>query len=97
MTYRLTRAAEADLLTIYLEGAARFGLDQADLYFAELETAFEFLVENPEAARERTEITPPMRCHPRGRHIIVYVIEPDGAILIVRVRHAREDWRPAPG
>jgi len=92
MDYTLTAAAEADLLVIYLEGATQFGIEQADRYFDELEAAFEFLSANPQAARERTEITPPVRCHPSGRHIIIYKTEPEGGVLILRVRHAREDW-----
>ena len=45
-------------------------------------------------ARERTEISPPVRIHPSGSHVIVYLIEEAENILIVRVRHGREDGLP---
>ncbi len=47
---------------------------------------------SPQIARERNELSPPARIHPCGSHVIVYVTEPDGDVLVVRVRHAREDW-----
>ena len=46
-------------------------------------------------ARERSELSPPVRAHPCGSHVILYTIEPDG-ILIVRVRHERKDWTSTP-
>lgn len=33
-----------------------------------------------------------MRIHPFKAHLVVYRIEEDGDILIVRVRHGHEDW-----
>ena len=46
-------------------------------------------------ARERPELVPPARVHPCGPHIILYVVDAAG-VLIVRVRHAREDWMERP-
>lgn len=43
-------------------------------------------------ARERQELSPPMRIHPFKAHLVVYHIEEDGDVLIVRVRHGYEDW-----
>ena len=37
------------------------------------------------------EITPPVRVHPCGSHMIVYEINKLG-VLILRVRHHRENW-----
>ena len=74
-----------------MTGARDFGVQQAEAYFAGLERTFAFLAEYPLSARERPEITPPVRIHPYRSHVIVYVIE--GAnIRILRVRHGREDW-----
>ena len=42
-------------------------------------------------AREKRELRPPVRFHPYGAHLIVYVVEGDD-ILIVRVLHGRQDW-----
>jgi toxin ParE1/3/4 len=52
---------------------------------------FQRLSERPHLARERTELTPPMRKHPRRSHLIVYA-KWDGGILIIRVMHRRQDW-----
>jgi toxin ParE1/3/4 len=95
MGYRLSRKAESDLLTIYAEGAARFGVAQAEAYFTRIERTLELLADNPLMARERPEISPPVRIHPCGTHLIVYLVAGDG-ILVLRIRHQREDWSSEP-
>jgi len=95
VSYRLTRAAEEDLIAIYEAGARTFGLAQADSYHASLTTAFEFLDQYPRAARERTELSPAIRAHRHQAHLIIYVLQ--GAdVLVVRVRHGHEDWQASP-
>lgn len=94
-TYRFTRAATDDLVAIYLEGLEQFGPVQADRYHNDLQRAFEFLAGNPRAARLREEIDPPVRAHPFKAHIIVYDCSDDG-VVILRVRHGREDWIASP-
>ena len=96
MNYRLTRAAENDIIRIYVDGARLFGEAQAERYHQELESVFELLAANPRMARERHEIAPPVRVHPFKAHLVVYVIEDSGGILIVRVRHGHEDWADTP-
>lgn len=96
MGYRLTRRAAADIRHIYSEGLRLFGAAQAARYHARLTRTFEMLADNPELARERAELSPPVRIHPCGAHIVVYRIEEDGGVLIIRVRHGREDWADAP-
>ena len=62
-------------------------------YLQGLVGTLELLARFPNMAGERTELTPPMRVHAYGAHIVIYQIEADGSVRIVRVRHAREDWR----
>jgi toxin ParE1/3/4 len=90
--YRLTSAAADDIATIFLEGLEQFGLVQADRYHDGLAERFAFLAEYPHAARERHELTPPVRIHPYRAHLIVYEPAPNGGVLILRVCHSREDW-----
>lgn len=90
--YTLSRKAEEDIIAIFMYGAAEFGLHQAERYHDLLENTFQFLAENPEAARERPEINPPVRIHPIESHVVIYTVGDDGDIFIVRVRHGREDW-----
>ena len=92
MTYRLSQKASDDIIGIYFQGFSLFGADQADQYHYELETVFELLANNPKMARERDEITPPVRIHPHKAHLIIYIIDENNDILILRVRHAHEDW-----
>jgi toxin ParE1/3/4 len=96
MSYKLSVKAEEDLIHAYREGVRMFGTEQAEKYYAGLERVFQFLSDTPKAARERTEITPPIRIHPYRSHIIVYLIDSKGSILILRIRHGREDWESDP-
>ena len=96
MSWRLSRAAEDDLIGIWLQGAERHGAAQADRYHDGLGATFELLWAFPEMARERTELTPPLRAHPFGVHVILYLVRPDASILVARVRHKREDWMTDP-
>ena len=96
MGYTLSRKAEEDIIAIFLDGTGQFGLQQAERYHDHLEKVFQFLAENPLAARERHELTPPIRIHPVGSHIVLYTVGDDGDIFIVRVRHGHEDWLTSP-
>ena len=96
MGYRLTQKAEEDIIRIYREGVILFGANQAERYHFELEALFQLLADNPKLARERTEISPPVRVHPHKAHLIVYLVEDGGDVLIVRVRHGHEDWESEP-
>lgn len=91
-SYTLSRAADDDLARIAVYTVETFGIDQAIAYRDGLIRAFEFLAENPRAARRRTELKPPLRAHRFQSHLIFYDVKPDGDILIVRIRHGREDW-----
>lgn len=81
---------------MFVEGAEVFGVAQAEVYFAKVANTIALISENPGIARERFEIDPPVRIHPIGKHIIVYQEEEGGGVLIIRVRHSREDWQLAP-
>lgn len=91
VSYKLSRKAEEDIARVYIAVARLFGPRQAAAYHAGLEQMFTILAEHPRLACERDEITPPVRVHPYRSHIVIYVIDGDD-ILIVRVRHGREDW-----
>jgi len=89
--YRLTRAAADDIEHIYVEGLVQFGFEQAEAYHLGLFGTFAFLAEYPAAARPREELPTPVRIHRYRSHLIVYEIV-DGEVLVVRIRHGREDW-----
>jgi toxin ParE1/3/4 len=90
--YKLSRNAEEDAIAIFMYGVSQFGIQHVERYHYLLERTFQFLAENPEAARERVEITPAVRIHPIESHIVIYTVDEGGDIFIVRVRHGCEDW-----
>ena len=92
MGYRLTHKAAEDVREIYRAGFVRVGMRQADAYHSLLEHTFRFIADNPFAARQRLEISPPVRIHPVQAHLVIYQHQTDGEILIIRVRHGHEDW-----
>ena len=96
MGFRLSRESEDDIVGIADEGLRVFGRGVAQKYHDELFAMFDLLAFNPFMARERNELTPPVRIHPFKAHLIVYIVETDGEILVVRVRHAHEDWSSGP-
>jgi len=91
VTIRTTRQADRDLIDIYAAGAAAFGSDQAERYYAGLKALFALLAENPLMARLRDDFVRPVRLYPYRAHVVAYVEQADG-ILIVRVLHGRQDW-----
>jgi len=96
MGYRLSVKAEEDIIDIFRFGTAQFGLNQAEHYHKRLEQCSRFLADNPWVARERAEITPAVRIHPVAAHLVVYRVDDDGDVFIVRIRHGREDWQAYP-
>src|SRR5699024_3587028 len=92
MGYSLSVKAEEDIVYIY-RSMEQVGLYQADRYHQRLERCFQFLADNPLAAPERVEIMPPVRIHPVEAHLVVYRVDDDGNVFIIRVRHGHEDWQ----
>lgn len=92
MPYRLTREAEADIIEIAERGLDRWGLRQTQLYHNGLFELFDLIASTPAMARQRTELRPPVRVQRYNAHLVIYLIDDEG-VLIVRVRHGREDWQ----
>ncbi len=75
---------------MYLYGFNRFGEEQAEKYFYEIEECINLLADTPLMSRERTEFIPPVRIHRHASHLIIYIIQTDH-IFIVRVLHDSMD------
>ena len=95
MKLRFSKASRQDLKAIYLQSEALFGRQQADAYAAGLAGAFAMIADYPLASRLRHETDIPVRARPFRSHVIIYVIEEPG-VLILRVRHGHEDWHDDP-
>lgn len=91
--YRLAEAASADIVAIFIEGLALFGLVQTDKYHDGLTATFEYLADYSCAARLREEIEPPVRAYNYKSHLIVYDLGDDDTVIVLRVRHGHEDWQ----
>lgn len=91
MSYRLTVRAEYEFDQIYLRGVRDFGTDTAERYAEGLLRIFRLLSDFPAVARERDEVSPPVRVHPFRSHLVIYRIDDEG-VLIIRLAHGHEDW-----
>jgi toxin ParE1/3/4 len=89
---RLTPRAEADLEDIWRNGAAEWSPEQEDRYIDGLVAVFAPLRSMPRIARERTEVTPPVRIHPSGPHLVIYRIAAPH-LEILRIVGGRQDWQ----
>lgn len=95
MGFRLSLAAEEDIIGIAEQGIRLFGPTQARRYHDELFAIFDMIASYPRIARKRFELSPPLRIYPFKAHLVVYRVEDGENILIARVRHAHEDWGDA--
>jgi len=86
LSYRFTKKAEADLMTILLYTRRTWGDAQTTAYLADLVEAFEMLADFPRAGRTRDGT---QRELVKGRHIIFYR-ETDDGILIQRIMHGAQ-------
>ena len=87
--YTVTRRAEKDIDEILIYIAAD-NLDAALAFNDRLTAAFEMLVENAEAGRERPELKDGIRSFPQGNYLIFYR-RWAGNIAIVRIIHGGRD------
>lgn len=95
MPLKLSKEADEDLRRIYLYGAETHGVDAAERYAARLGQALDLIAANPRIARQRDEFAGEVRAYPIRAHIIIYEIDKDAMVTVLRVRHGREDWRRA--
>jgi toxin ParE1/3/4 len=87
---RLRPRAQVDLDEIWSYTETRWGPFQARRYATELREVCLELATNPGLGRELHEVHPGLRVYPAGRHLIFYLMMPDG-IDVVRILHERMD------
>lgn len=80
--YRLTQAAEDDLLEAFLHGFETFGRRQAEEYRASLIRCFALLAENPRLGRQADAFAAGARRHEHAQHVIFYDEQPYGVLII---------------
>lgn len=92
MAYVLSEQAENDLTQIYEYSYFNFGIAQARKYTSQIRSILDEIAYSPRIARIRGEVGDDIRVHPYASHIIIYRIMENDEILIIRIRHAHEDW-----
>ena len=87
MAHRLAPEAEADLDDIWYFLATESGnADVADRFIESLSQRFLLLARHPHLGRRRDDdLVPGVRSFPLGRYVILYRVEANGDVLIVRV------------
>lgn len=88
--YRLTPAADQDLVEIWSSTREQWGAKQADKYLLELESCFIELTRFPDLGKERPEIRPGYRAIPKNKHVVFYRRN-QNQIEIIRILHMRMD------
>ncbi len=86
--FRLTKAARADLREIGRYTRNMWGREQAVRYLGGPDACFCQLADDPGAGKVHPDV-PPGRRLLHGRHAVFYRVDEAGALLVVRVRHAR--------
>jgi toxin ParE1/3/4 len=90
-----SEAATRDLTAIKARLTENYGAPVADRTIAELVRAASWLLEFPNAGPSMG-IATWRKWRPRGvPHLLIYKPVKQG-IEVMRVRHARDDWQPAP-
>jgi len=87
-TFRFSRRAEADLLSIAEYTLRTWGNDQTALYLNELEACCKRLADSPALGRPCDEIRPGLHRLEHGKHVVFYRQE-RGGILVSRILHER--------
>ncbi|MDE0172438.1 MAG: type II toxin-antitoxin system RelE/ParE family toxin [Defluviicoccus sp.] len=88
--YRLTLLAEGDLAGIADRTIETLGIEQARRYRDGLEACFGMLADNPRLGRNAESLAPNLRRFEHRSHVVFYV-ERDDDVVIVRVLHASMD------
>jgi len=87
-TFRFSRRAEADLLSIGAYTLLTWGEDQTSRYIDDLEGCCQMLADNPRLGRVCDDVRPGLRRMERGKHVVFYR-EDAGGILVSRILHQR--------
>lgn len=88
--YRLSKAAQNDLLAIARYTVRTFGAVQSKTYRDGFKSCFDLIAQNSKLGHTQDPIRLGLRAFEHKSHT-VYYIETDQGILIVRVLHERQD------
>jgi toxin ParE1/3/4 len=90
--YRLTKAAEDDLLDMFIYGFETFGRRKAEEYRRRMIRCFNLLAENPRLGRGVEQFAAGARRHEHAQHVIFYDEQPYD-VRIIGIVHVRSIHR----
>lgn len=93
MGFILKGLAELDLEKIWKYTSIKWSVKQANKYIDEIHNSILYLSNNPKSCSENLEINPAVRIYPCQSHLIVYIINDNSSISIIRILHKRMDIR----
>ncbi|HDH05621.1 MAG TPA: type II toxin-antitoxin system RelE/ParE family toxin [Nitrospirae bacterium] len=89
-SYLLSELARQDIISIRDYTMETWGQEQVSKYLSQLERRFEWLAENPQSGKKRSDVKEGYQSYPEGRHVIFYRITEDG-IEVIGIPHQSED------
>jgi toxin ParE1/3/4 len=89
--YTLTPRARSDLEEIWDYTAARWSINQAEVYLRQIKAAIEVIAADPRRGGICNDVRAGYRKYPAGSHLLFYRTTPHG-IDIVRILHQRMDF-----
>ena len=84
---RYSAQADADLLDIAAYPVATWGDRQAIRYLGQIEDCCRLIADKPQVGRACDYLHSGLRRMESGKHVVFYVVESDGGVLIARVIH----------
>lgn len=91
--YDITKEASEDLYKIWEYTVDTWSEDQADKYYATLESAFAEIATAPDRIGQPYDvIMPGLRAYHVKRHRVFYSIQDNGRALIIRILHEKMDY-----
>ena len=92
--YDLSQKAAEDLFSIWKYTLDNWSATQADNYYSTLEEAFSEIAVHPlKFGKSVDEIYPGLYSYHIKRHIIFYLLQENGRVLIVRILLEKMDYR----
>ncbi len=89
-SFTLSTRAKRDLRKAKAESLKIWGVEQTNIYLANIESRLMWLAENPQLGKHRDEVREGLRSFSEGRHVIFYRIGTD-TIEVVGVPHQRQE------
>ncbi|MFY9855040.1 MAG: type II toxin-antitoxin system RelE/ParE family toxin [Terracidiphilus sp.] len=84
--FSVSKPTQSDMRAIVRFTVERWGVEQALRYARDLQACFHLLADNSGMGRACDAISPGLRRHEQGKHVVFYRLKAEG-IRIVRVLH----------